>query len=175
LEPIMMPLRKLALDTAPAIARRAQLLACTVLIGACMLAPAGAQIRLSGASAADWTVLTMAPDGAWGAATNEYLSHAIAAAIARCRAMSGRALGCGAYQVSVQRGFALGTRCGDENLLSTGATLAEAAENGRQRAAERRTHQGAMGSCRQVVIVTPDGAVQLPPTGTATSGLSAGR
>jgi hypothetical protein len=153
----------------------ARLLACTALIGAPLCAPAGAQIRLSGASDADWTVLTMAPDGAWGTATDEYLNHAIAAAIARCRAMSGQALGCGAYQVSVQRGWALGARCGRENILATGATLAAAAANGRLREVERRNHQPGMPTCRQVVTVAPDGSARRPPPDTVTSDLSADR
>src|SRR5205807_3380739 len=67
-----------------------------------------AEIRLVGASDADWTVLTISPDGSWGTATEGYLNRAIASAIERCRAMSRSALGCGAYQVSVQNGWALG-------------------------------------------------------------------
>jgi hypothetical protein len=170
-----MLLQKLAGPARRIAARLSCVLACTMLIGPGLFAPAEAQIRLSGASDADWTVLTMSPDGAWGTATDGYVSHAIATAIARCRTMSGRALGCGAYQVSVQRSWALGARCGDENILATGATLAAATENGRRREAERRNHQPAMGVCRQVVIVSPDGSVRPPPSDAVTSGLGAGR
>jgi hypothetical protein len=153
----------------------ARVLAGIVLAGAAVCAPASGQIRLSGASDAAWTVLTMAPDGAWGTATDDYLNLAVAAAIMRCRTRSGRALGCGAYQVSVQRGWALGARCGRESILATGATLAEAAANGRLREAERRSHRPAMAACRQVVIVSPDGSARLPAPDTMTSDLSAGR
>jgi hypothetical protein len=170
-----MLLPKLAGRTGRIAAHLSCLLACTVLIGPGLFAPAQAQIRLSGASDADWTVLTMSPDGAWGTATDGYLNHAIATAIARCRTMSGQALGCGAYQVSVQHSWALGMRCGRENILATGATLAKAAENGRLREAERRNHQPAMGVCRQVAIVSPDGSVRPPPSDPVTSGLSASR
>ncbi len=156
-------------------ARLSRLLTCTLLIGPGLFAPAEAQIRLSGASDADWTVLTMSPDGAWGTATDGYLNLAIATAIARCRTISGQALGCGAYQVSVQRSWALGARCGRENILATGATLAEATENGRLREAGRREHQPGMGVCRLVVIVSPDGSVRPSPSDAVTSGLSAGR
>jgi hypothetical protein len=170
-----MPLPKLAGPTRRSAARLSRLLACTALIGSGLFAPAEAQVRLSGASDADWTVLTMSPDGAWGTATDEYLSHAIAVAIARCRTMSGRALGCGAYQVSVQRSWALGARCGHENILATGATLAKAIENGRLREAERRILQPGMGVCRQVAIVSPDGSVRPPSSDAVTYGLNADR
>src|SRR4051794_133977 len=71
------------------------------------------QIRLTGASDADWAVLTVASDGAWGTATEAYISQAISGAISRCRAMSNRTLGCGAQLVSIQRGWAFALRCGD--------------------------------------------------------------
>jgi hypothetical protein len=124
---------------------------------------AGAEIRLTGASDADWTVLTIAPDGAWGVATEGYVNRAIANAVERCRAMSGSKLGCGAYQVSVQGGWALGVRCGQESILGKGTTLADATERVRERELELRTiYRRDMESCRQLVVVAPDGSFKVP-------------
>ena len=141
-----------------------------VALGAGVSTTAFGQIRLVGASDADWTVLTMAPDGGWGTATAGHISGAIAGAVANCRTMSGRALGCGAYQVAIQRGFSLGWRCGRENILAVGATLEEAVAGARKREATmRRLYRPDMGSCRQVVSVGPDGAVTVPPGEAITS------
>jgi len=136
----------------------------TLALGLYVLtSPARAQIRLAGASDADWTVLTIAPDGAWGAATEGYMNRAIAIAVERCRAMSRSKLGCGACQVSVQGGWALGLRCGRESILGKGATLADATESVRARERElRRSYQRDMESCRQLVVVAPDGSVKVP-------------
>jgi hypothetical protein len=125
---------------------------------------AASQIGLAGASDADWTVLTIEPDGAWGTATEGSLNRAIATAIARCRVMSNRTLGCGAYMVSVQQGWALGLRCGKENILATGATLAGAAERAHRRELElRRQYYPELKTCRQLVVVGPDGSAKVPP------------
>ena len=134
------------------------------------------EIGIAGASDADWTVLTIAPDGGWGAATDAYVNRAVASAIRRCRATSRSALGCGAHQVSVQRGWALALRCGRENILRTGATLAEAAERARERELElRKFYQPEMESCRQFVVVAPDGSVKLPPHQAIVSGSNGDR
>lgn len=158
------------------VARRSHAVACALVLCAGISTTALGQIRLTGASDANWTVLTMASDGAWGAATEEYVNRAIAKAIARCRAMSTRALGCGAYQISVQRSWALGLRCGDRNILTAGATLAEATESARRREEElrRRYHPG-MASFRHIVSVAPDGSIATPAAGPAASGLTAER
>ena len=75
--------------------------ACALVLSIGISTVAFAQVRLLGETGGDWTVLTMAPDGAWGAATDDYVNRAIAGSLERCRAMSGRMLGCGAYFVSV--------------------------------------------------------------------------
>lgn len=48
----------------------------------------------------DWTVLTMAPDGSWGAATGFSINRAIAVAIANCKIAYQREIGCGAIFTS---------------------------------------------------------------------------
>ena len=111
-------------------------------------------------SDANWTVLTIAPDGTWGVATEQFVNRAIANAIARCRAQSGQWLGCGAYLVSIQGGWALGLRCGGQNILASGATLAEAVEDARYREQLLRRHyQPEMASCRRIAVVDPEGTV----------------
>lgn len=146
-------------------------IACALALCAGLSGPALGQIRLGGASDAGWTVLTMAPDGAWGAATEDYVNRAIAEAIARCRAMSTRTLGCGAHLVTIQAGWALGLRCGDQGILAAGATLAEANERARRREEQLRRHyQPDMAGCTQVVRVAPDGSVTVPPTDAIASG-----
>ena len=65
----------------------------------------------------DWTVLTMAPDGSWGAATSISINRAIAAAIANCKMEYQREIGCGAFFTSIQAGWSLGIRCGRENIV----------------------------------------------------------
>jgi hypothetical protein len=56
----------------------------------------------------------LVPDGAWGAATDPFVNRAIAGAIAKCKAMSGAELGCGAFLSSIRTGWSLGIRCGRE-------------------------------------------------------------
>ena len=85
----------------------------------------------------DFTVLTMAPDGAWGTATDPRVNRAIYLAISNCKAMSSANLGCGAYQTTVRGGWSLGIRCGRENIITADRDLAEAEHRARKREAER--------------------------------------
>ena len=122
-----------------------------------------AQISIAGASNADWTVLTVAPDGGWGTATDAYIGDATSRAIAQCRSMSTRTVGCGARLVSIQGGWALALRCGREDILATGATLLEATKNAHRRELElRKLYPANMASCGQLVIVGPDGSIKEP-------------
>jgi hypothetical protein len=145
--------------------RRLGEVGCALALGIGISTTAVGQVRPMGESDADWTVLTMAPDGTWGTATDGYVNRAIANAIERCRMKSGRAHGCGAYFVSTQRGWALGLRCGEENILATGRTLAEVVESAHDRADElRRNYHPEMGDCRAMVTIAPDGSMAAPPT-----------
>src|SRR5262245_23255775 len=95
--------------------------ACTLALSLGTLDAPIAQTWQEIAASEDWrldfTVLTMAPDGSWGAATETQINHAIARAIANCKAISGAELGCGAYFTSIRGGWSLGIRCGSENIL----------------------------------------------------------
>jgi hypothetical protein len=117
-----------------------------------------------------WTVLTMSPDGAWGTATDITSSRAIAAAIARCKAMSGAPIGCGAKLVSIRAGWSLGFRCGSENIIVADKTLADAEHAARRREAElRHGYVPNMPACARLVTVDPHGAI-VSPTASAQLG-----
>jgi hypothetical protein len=118
-----------------------------------------APVAYSG-STEDWTVLTMAPDGAWGAATDEYVNLAIARAIANCKKMTRAELGCGAAFKAIQAGWSLGFRCGEENIIVAESTLSgaeQAAINGE--ISLRQEYVPQMPPCRRVVTVDPRGVI----------------
>lgn len=115
------------------------------------------------ASDGRWTVLTMAPDGSWGAATESMSNRAIANAIAECRLKYRAEIGCGGYQVAVQQGWVLGIHCGNENILAAARDLTEAARSAVRREDElRRSYVPAMPPCRRVVTIDPRGAIVVP-------------
>lgn len=114
----------------------------------------------------DFTVLTMAPDGSWGTATDPRINRAIFLAISSCKKMSGAALGCGAYLTTVRGGWSLGIRCGSENIIVADRDLAEAEQRAHRREIELRTlYVPDMPPCDRVVTVDPNGAVVKPPVG----------
>lgn len=115
------------------------------------------------ASDGRWTILTMAPDGSWGAATESMSNRAIANAIAECRFKYRAESGCGGHQISVQRGWILGIRCGNENILAAGRHLAEAEQFASRREIElRRSYVPNMPACRRVVTIDPLGKIMVP-------------
>ena len=112
----------------------------------------------------DFTVLTMAPDGAWGVATEPFINRAIHGAIVNCKAMFGMELGCGGYSTSIRAGWSLGIRCGGEIILVADKDLAEAERRAFGREVELRTHyEPNMPECVRVVTVDPSGRI-VPPT-----------
>ena len=115
------------------------------------------------ASDGRWTVLTMAPDGSWGAATESMSNRAIANAIAECRFKYRAAIGCGGYQVAVQQGWVLGFRCGNDNILAAARDLAEAERSAVRRENDlRRLYVPDMPACRRVVTIDPRGTIVVP-------------
>src|SRR5262245_8753205 len=112
----------------------------------------------------DFTVLTMAPDGAWGTATDPRISRAIFLAISNCKTISQMELGCGAYATTVRAGWSLGIRCGRENIIVADRNLAAAEHRARQREAELRSlYVRDMPPCDRVVTVDPNGAMAGGP------------
>jgi hypothetical protein len=114
----------------------------------------------------DFTVLTMAPGGAWGTATDPRINRAIFLAIENCKAMSGAKIGCGAYMTTVRGGWSLGILCGRENIIVADRDLAEAEERAHRREAElRERYVPDMPACARVVTIDPNGAVVTPQLG----------
>lgn len=123
----------------------------------------------------DFTVLTMAPDGAWGTATDARINRAILLAIESCKAMSGASIGCGAYMTTVRGGWSLGIRCGRENIVIADRDLAQADDRARAREADlRERYVPGMPPCARLVTVDPNGAIVLPQIG-YTGGLRVAR
>jgi hypothetical protein len=112
----------------------------------------------------DFTVLTMAPDGAWGTATDPRINRAIVFAIENCKAMSGIKLGCGAYMTTVRGGWSLGIRCGGENIIVADRDRVEAERRARKREAELRQLY-VLPPCARIVTVDPNGAIVTPQLG----------
>jgi hypothetical protein len=106
----------------------------------------------------EWTVVTLARDGSWGVGTAELQGQAIASALRKCNAMSGRKSDCGAEIAAVKEGWTVGILCGDHRVLVAEKELAAA-----ERAAQVRESllQNVYGegfpSCWRVLTVSPDG------------------
>jgi hypothetical protein len=109
------------------------------------------------------TVLTLAPDGSWGTATDSNTAWAIAGAIRDCKAMSRRVTSCGAKFTTVFKGWSLAVLCGDETIIAAASQRAEAERKAIAREAELRlVYHRDMPPCVRVAIVGPDGVVVAP-------------
>ena len=138
-------------------------------IVACLVMPAAAIVP----DQDDWTVVTMAPDGAWGSATELSVGQALARAIDNCKAMSGTKIGCGAQFRAIQAGWVLATRCGDRNIVVAERRLADAEWAARKRETDlRERYAPDLPPCRRVLTVNPRGGVMVATSqdeaGTAT-------
>jgi hypothetical protein len=112
----------------------------------------------------DVTSLTMAPDGAWGAATAAYVNTAIAGAVADCKARTEAKFGCGAHLTTIRAGWSLGLRCGASHVIVVADHELATAELTAQRREQdlRANYAPEMPSCTRVVTVDPNGRVVLP-------------
>lgn len=138
--------------------------ACASVLMVCVLDAPLAQSSTQPAAIEEWahdfTVLTVAPDGAWGAATNPQVNRAIHLAIRNCKIMSGAKLGCGAYLTTVRGGWSLGIRCGRNNIIIADRDLAAAEHRALKREAElRQLYALNMPPCARIVTVDPNGIV----------------
>jgi hypothetical protein len=139
-----------------------------VSVGACGLASAQSNSPQSNpapinASDGSVTVLTMAPGGAWGAATDISTNRAIARAIANCKAMSQETIGCGAYYTTIRAGWSLGIRCGRETIVVAANDLLEAEQAAANRERQlRQVYVPNMPACVRIVTVDPRGAIIAP-------------
>ncbi len=143
----------------------AQTAACGFIL---MIGALGAAVGQTNTSPAEFetaptTVVTMAPNGSWGAATSDLVGAAVAAAIADCRRRFRRATGCGAFQTTAKAGWTLGIRCGDKNILVAEDTLMEAEQSAIDREIELRRRYGRdLPPCVRVVSVDPSGIIVAP-------------
>jgi hypothetical protein len=117
------------------------------------------------------TVVTMAPDGSWGVATELTAGRAIVGAIRRCRAMTRAELGCGAQFSAIREGWIVAYRCGDTNIVTAVRALADAVQAAHERESELRAfYMPNLPPCRQVLTVDPRGevtAIESPHVGSA--------
>jgi hypothetical protein len=112
-----------------------------------------------------WTVVTIAPDGSWGAASEAYIYQAIAKAVANCRRMSRHAIGCGAQFTVIRAGWTIALRCDIGNIIVAEPSIAAAEHAAANRETALRLAQGGtMPPCSRVLTVSPDGKViRTPP------------
>jgi len=117
------------------------------------------------------TVVTMAPDGSWGVATELTVGRAIVGAIRRCRAMTRAELGCGSQYSAIRDGWIVAYRCGDTNIITAVRALADAVRAAHERESELRAfYVPNLPPCRQVLTVDPRGevtAIESPHFGSA--------
>lgn len=109
------------------------------------------------------TVLVMAPNGSWGAAAGDSIGVATAAAIAHCKRMYRKAVGCGAYSTTIRGGWSLAIRCGDETIMAAERTLIEVEQAAIDRELElRRSYRPDLPPCVRLVSIDPSGAIVAP-------------
>jgi hypothetical protein len=111
----------------------------------------------------DVTVLAIAPDGTWGAATGPFHSEALARAIANCKSKYRHEIGCGYRSTSIRAGWTLALRCGRENIIVAARTLHAAEQDAVNSELNlRRDYYSDMPPCVRVVSVDPDGRIIAP-------------
>jgi len=119
--------------------------------------PAGA---VTDVSDSEWTVVTMDFDGSWGVGTATSTNLAILRALANCKMMSKKEIGCGAYSKTMRFGWILALRCGSESVLEADLKLEEVKKLAIARESElRQLYVRDMPPCRLVFSVDPRGVV----------------
>lgn len=111
----------------------------------------------------DWVALTVARNGAWGAASNGSIMRAMVQAIAECRRRSGPGGSgdCGGEITTVRASWSLAYACGDYTFISNGATPADAKLAAIERAVDLKEILGFdLPPCQLLVAVNSEGKVQ---------------
>src|SRR4051794_26687540 len=110
-----------------------------------------------------WTVLTLASDGAWGTATDFFMGRAIAFAIRNCKAVSDRPIGCGARLTATRAGWSVAMLCGTTPIIAARKQLADTERAVADRETElRQVYLRDMPPCARVATVDPNGAIVEP-------------
>lgn len=109
----------------------------------------------------DWVALTVAQNGAWGAATHANLTRAMMQAIRDCARKSGPAGNdCGAEITTVRASWSLAYACGDYTFISNGATAADTRIAAIERAIDLKDIIGlTLPPCELVVAIDPEGRI----------------
>lgn len=111
----------------------------------------------------DWTVVTLAQNGAWGVATEMSITRAIAVAIADCKAMSADATDCGAMRTTIRGGWTVALLCGEHKIIAAEVELADAERAAMNREIYLHLHFGAdVPRCKRIVTVDPAGTIVSP-------------
>lgn len=108
----------------------------------------------------DWVALTVARNGAWGAASSGSIMRAMVQAIAECRRRSGPGGSgdCGGEITTVRASWSLAYTCGDYTFISNGASPADAKLAAIERAVDLRDLLGIeLPVCQLLVSVNSDG------------------
>ena len=130
--------------------------------------PASAQPPAIERWADDFTVLTMAPDGAWGTATDVYVNGAINRAIKSCKEMSEQADRLRRLYDDGSRRLELRYPMWARNDPCRGARFGGSGTAALMREAELRyTYSRNMPPCRRIVTVDPNGNAVVDPNGNA--------
>jgi hypothetical protein len=112
----------------------------------------------------EWTVVTVARNGAWGVSTARTQGEAIAGALRQCERKSARqdpgASDCGAELVAYKVGWSLAMLCGEHRVLVSAATLADAEAAAADRIdALEQLYASPLPPCRRLLMVDPAGSV----------------
>ena len=111
----------------------------------------------------DWVAVTVARNGAWGAATNASLMRAMVQAIQACRRMSGPSGSgdCGGEITTVRAAWSLAYACGEYTFIANGLTSADARLAAIDRAVDLKEILGIeLAPCTLLVTVDTDGHVE---------------
>ncbi len=139
-------------------------LAATLLCSVCTSATLGETEELNRFRPAVFfelkTALAIAPDGSWGVATEIETNRAIAVAIANCKKMYRKDIGCGSQFTLISAGWSLAIRCGNENIIVAEKTLDDAVEAAVKRETVLRlVYAREMPACMRVLTVNPHGVI----------------
>ena len=128
--------------------------------GLAILLVAAPSARAQAGADSEWTVLTVAHNGAWGLSTARTQGEAIAGALRQCQARSPDPADCGAELVAYKDGWALAILCGDRRVMVSAGDLDEAEAVAYERiAALKLSCPSGLPPCRRLLTVDPAGVV----------------
>ena len=120
----------------------------------------------------EWTVVTLARDGSWGAGTAETQGAAIASALRKCNAMSGQRSDCGAEFTAIKNGWTIGLLCGEHRVLAASTDRVAAEQAAKARRSYLATLYGAdLPPCQHVLTVDPEGVALATKVGGSTAAI----